>query len=171
MGPLYILLPLVATRWTSGGSPLDLAMGVYPARVAVVPAITVLAYYTPAAMTPTPFGFYALIMLIGATGAMTSEFIFVAQMAFFARVSDPAMGGTYMTLLNTLGNLGGKWPPTLAFYLVDATTCKHEQCLMQADGFYVVAALCTAVGLAWFAFGAPFVRRMQQLKLEEWKVK
>ena len=28
--------------------------------------------------------------------------------------------GTYMTLLNTMGNLGGRWPPTAAFFLVDA---------------------------------------------------
>jgi len=25
-----------------------------------------------------------------------------------------------MTLLNTMGNLGGRWPPTAAFFLVDA---------------------------------------------------
>jgi PAT family acetyl-CoA transporter-like MFS transporter 1 len=27
-------------------------------------------------------------------------------MAFHAKISDPAIGGTYMTLLNTLANLG-----------------------------------------------------------------
>ena len=32
--------------------------------------------------------------------------IFVAQMAFHAKISDPAIGGTYMTLLNTVANLG-----------------------------------------------------------------
>jgi PAT family acetyl-CoA transporter-like MFS transporter 1 len=32
--------------------------------------------------------------------------MFVSQMAFFAKVSDPKIGGTYMTLLNTLANLG-----------------------------------------------------------------
>jgi PAT family acetyl-CoA transporter-like MFS transporter 1 len=32
--------------------------------------------------------------------------MFVSQMAFFAQISDPKIGGTYMTLLNTLGNLG-----------------------------------------------------------------
>jgi PAT family acetyl-CoA transporter-like MFS transporter 1 len=34
--------------------------------------------------------------------------MFVSQMAFFATVSDPKIGGTYMTLLNTLTNLGKK---------------------------------------------------------------
>jgi PAT family acetyl-CoA transporter-like MFS transporter 1 len=44
--------------------------------------------------------------------------MFVSIMAFFARVSDPAVGGTYMTLLNTLTNLGGNWPATLALWLI-----------------------------------------------------
>lgn len=32
--------------------------------------------------------------------------IYVSQMAFTAKISDPAVGGTYMTLLNTITNLG-----------------------------------------------------------------
>ena len=33
--------------------------------------------------------------------------MFVSIMAFSAKVSDPKIGGTYMTLLNTVANLGG----------------------------------------------------------------
>lgn len=51
--------------------------------------------------------------------------MYVAVMAFFARVSDPAVGGTYMTLLNTLSNLGGNWPSTLALWMVDSLTYKR----------------------------------------------
>ena len=50
--------------------------------------------------------------------------MFVAIMAFFARISDPAVGGTYMTMLNTLTNLGGNWPSTLALWSVDHLTWK-----------------------------------------------
>lgn len=50
--------------------------------------------------------------------------MFVAIMAFFARISDPAVGGTYMTLLNTLSNLGGNWPATVALWFVDSLTWK-----------------------------------------------
>ena len=46
-------------------------------------------------------------------------------MAFFARISDPAVGGTYMTFLNTLCNLGGNWPATAALYFVDALTFRQ----------------------------------------------
>lgn len=51
--------------------------------------------------------------------------MFVAVMAFFNRISDPAVGGTYMTLLNTLANLGGNWPQTLALWLIDPLTFKN----------------------------------------------
>lgn len=50
----------------------------------------------------------------------------MASMAFFAKVSDPAVGGTYMTLLNTLSNLGGNWPATAALWFVDSLT--YRQC-------------------------------------------
>jgi hypothetical protein len=41
------------------------------------------------------------------------------MMAFNAQISDPKIGGTYMTLLNTLGNLGGNWPATLVLSITD----------------------------------------------------
>ena len=46
----------------------------------------------------------------------------LAIMAFNARISDPRVGGTYLTLLNTLTNLGGNWCQTLALWLVDGLT-------------------------------------------------
>lgn len=51
--------------------------------------------------------------------------MFVSIMAFFAKVSDPVIGGTYMTLLNTLSNLGGNWPATLMLWFVDPLTSKE----------------------------------------------
>lgn len=51
--------------------------------------------------------------------------MFVAVMAFFAKVSDPAVGGTYMTLLNTMSNLGTNLPITLALWAIDHLTFKQ----------------------------------------------
>lgn len=53
--------------------------------------------------------------------------MYVACMAFHAKVSDPLIGGTYMTLLNTVTNLGGNWPSTLALWMVDPLTSKECQ--------------------------------------------
>lgn len=44
--------------------------------------------------------------------------------AFFTEISDKNIGGTYMTLLNTVANIGVQWPTTLALYLVDAFSIK-----------------------------------------------
>lgn len=52
--------------------------------------------------------------------------MFVAVMGFFARVSDPLFGGTNMTLLNTLANLGTAWANTAALWMVDFLT--YKQC-------------------------------------------
>ena len=55
-----------------------------------------------------------------------SSLMFSSQMEFFAKLSaeNPAFGGTYMTLLNTIANLGGSWPTPLALYLVGEFTTK-----------------------------------------------
>ena len=50
--------------------------------------------------------------------------MFVSIMAFFAKVSDPVVGGTYMTLLNTLSNLGGNWPTTVMLWFIDPLSSK-----------------------------------------------
>ena len=39
--------------------------------------------------------------------------------AFFTHISDKNIGGTYMTLLNTIANIGLHWPTTLTLYLID----------------------------------------------------
>lgn len=53
-----------------------------------------------------PWYYYALAIFIFSIQQVFVYSMFVSQMAFFAQVSDPKIGGTYMTLLNTLTNLG-----------------------------------------------------------------
>ncbi|KAJ2894232.1 putative membrane protein [Zalerion maritima] len=48
--------------------------------------------------------------------------MFVAVSAFHARIADPVIGGTYMTLLATVCNLGGTFPRYFVLRLVDAFT-------------------------------------------------
>lgn len=59
--------------------------------------------------------------------------MFVAVMAFFAKVSDPLVGGTYMTLLNTVSNLGTNWPNTLALWAIDYLTYKKCSVMELSD--------------------------------------
>ncbi|KOB72596.1 Acetyl-coenzyme A transporter 1, partial [Operophtera brumata] len=71
---------------------------------------------------------FPLRLLVGplAAGlvAITPSLLGDSVMAFFAKVSDPLVGGTYMTLLNTVSNLGTNWPNTLALWAIDHLTYK-----------------------------------------------
>jgi len=169
--PVYIALPLAVAPWTAGPAPLDLALQAYPWRVALVPLTAAQAFCTPAVLDPVPWGFYFVVLCLMLLGAVVSQCMFVSQMAFFARVSDPAMGGTYMTLLNTLANLGGMWPPTAAMFLVDRFSCMGAECIFRRDGFYVVAAITFGLGVVWYVVGTPVARRLQHKKLEQWRVR
>lgn len=46
---------------------------------------------------------------------------------FFTRISDARFGGTYMTMLNTLYNIGKSVPQTLALKMIDVLT--FSKCL------------------------------------------
>lgn len=168
--PLEIVLPLIASRWTCGPKPFDLAMWVYPMRVATVPIMAALAFYTPA-MEPFPWFFFAMMLLVAVVSSVATEWMFVSQVSFFAKVTDPAMGGTYMTLLNTLANLGQKVPPTATFFLVDYLNCKEETCAMKLDGFYVMTVVCTVIGIVWYLLAWGPVQRLQQRSISDWRVR
>jgi hypothetical protein len=50
--------------------------------------------------------------------------------AFHTRISDPVVGGTYMTLLATFTNLGGTWPRFFVLKGVDffsVATCNIKE--------------------------------------------
>ena len=71
-----------------------------------------------------PGYYYALVIGVAAVHRATVYAMFVALMAFFARISDPVIGGTYMTFLNTFANLGQMWTNSFSLWFVDQVTTK-----------------------------------------------
>jgi len=130
-------------------------------------------------MTPGPMFFCPLVatMLLHEMAGTT---IFVAQMAFFAQISDPTIGGTYMTMLNTVANLGSKWPNATALWLMSKLTwetCetldgqkKGIVCTTLLDGYTVETMLCLAAGLIWLSVLGPIVKNLKHLDRSEWLV-
>lgn len=125
--------------------------------------------------------------------------MFVSVMAFFARISDAAVGGTYMTLLNTLVNLAGNWSSTLALWFVDFLTEREcvgadvskleednfcvgplqvDQCEKVAggrcetiiDGYYVETMICFVIGSAWLLWGWRTIKQLQDADVSNWHV-
>lgn len=54
--------------------------------------------------------YFAVVIISTVLSSFMSTVQFVGLGSFFTQISDPLIGGTYMTLLNTLSNLGGTWP-------------------------------------------------------------
>lgn len=138
MVPLQIILPWLISRITCGPRPLDLLIRAYPFRLLFGIIFPLIVYWTPMVKLADgtfPTYYYLVLILAYALHQVTVYSIFVALMAFHAAVSDPSIGGTYMTLLNTITNLGGNWPSTTSLWLVDKLTVqsctqvctKHEQ--------------------------------------------
>ncbi|CAH8508435.1 unnamed protein product [Dicrocoelium dendriticum] len=151
--PVQTILPLLITRWTNGPSPLSIFACAGMTRLFVSALAIPLVYYVPyfrqqisSATSPNgthlavnetlsthlhqpqytfSWTFYGLFLAYLAVQTVLANFMFISQMAFHARVSDPVVGGTYMTLLNTAANLAGSLPGTLLLYLVEPLSIRY----------------------------------------------
>ncbi len=71
--------------------------------------VAVFVYFTPYFKQSDgkfSFLFYFLALFLFALDKVVESTMFISQVSFFANISDANIGGTYMTLLTTLSNLG-----------------------------------------------------------------
>ncbi|XP_067898321.1 acetyl-coenzyme A transporter 1 [Heterodontus francisci] len=195
MVPLQILLPFVISKYTAGRKPLNIFYWAMPFRLFMGMIFALVVFWTPMVKhgTEFPVYYYGVLLFSYALHQVTVYSMYVAVMAFNAKISDPSIGGTYMTLLNTVSNLAGNWPATLALWLVDPLTVKKcigasEQscrsavdselcvksggsCSITTDGYYVESVLCIFIGLTWWLrYGNKF-RNLQDEHPSTWQCK
>ena len=103
-------------------------------------------------------------LLIMALSSIVSSAMFVAQMAFYNRVSDPRIGGTYMTMLNTLANLGGQWSGIVVLALKGKIETNPA-----LDSFGLVCGISVVLGVAWLALMQRHIYDLQDRPLASWK--
>ncbi|KAM8853317.1 acetyl-coenzyme A transporter 1 [Synchiropus picturatus] len=193
MVPLQILLPLVISKYTAGPRPLDVFYKAFPCRLLIGLLFALLVWWTPSVKHEGgfPLYYFAVVLLSYAVHQVALYSMYVACMAFHAKVSDPLIGGTYMTLLNTVTNLGGNWPSTVALWMVDPLTWKECRgaagqrcasaeeaalcvkeggaCVTTLDGYYVESAVCVLIGLLWWLWLGKKMKRLQEQRPSAWK--
>lgn len=100
--PFELGLGYYAGKWSTEYTPLRLWCWAYVARLvaAVFAQITVLMYPTPHDEA-VPAWYLLIVILSHVYSTFTNTVMFVASAAFHARIADPDIGGTYMTLLAT----------------------------------------------------------------------
>ncbi|XP_005088825.1 acetyl-coenzyme A transporter 1 [Aplysia californica] len=192
--PIQIALPLIISKYTSGPRPMEIWLKAYPYRMLIGVAYCLIVYWAVVTqVTPGEFPWYFYVVALLAYGIQQVAVycMFVSQMAFHAKISDPSIGGTYMTLLNTVANFGGNWPSTVALWLVDYTTWKScttgGECTTKADltsceaaggscsttieGYYVLTLVCTVLGVLWLRLKSSRLRQLGECDEQAWKYK
>ncbi|KAL4713988.1 hypothetical protein ACJJTC_005619 [Scirpophaga incertulas] len=119
--PVQIIMPVILAKHTTGPTPFTLWLRAFPLRLLVGPVVALLVALTPSLLGDSgpSYSYLFILMCLYIFHQACLYCMFVAVMAFYAKVSDPTVGGTYMTLLNTVSNLGTNWPNTLALWAID----------------------------------------------------
>ena len=186
--PLGILVPIIGTKiWK--GHPLKQFMFAYKFRVTFVALVDVLMLLVVRSFrggntilfggeTTSRLIFWGLLIASTALQAIVHSLQFNAQMTFFAHRVDPAIGGSYMTLLNTFGNLGGTWPSSVIMYMIGQFTippdCSvgedgSEVCTGGRDAYFPLQLVLSTLGCIWIFVMSKRVHHIAELPDDAWR--
>ncbi|KAF8059178.1 hypothetical protein HT031_005350 [Scenedesmus sp. PABB004] len=122
--PVELASAVIAGRWAAAHSPIQPFLAGYFVRLGMAVALTGLASAFPpgASSFVEHSAWFGALSGIGLVTSFSSTLMFTALGSFFNRVSDPAMGGAYLTLLNTIANMGVILPKSPLFAAMDLLT-------------------------------------------------
>ncbi|KAI8900900.1 acetyl-coenzyme A transporter 1-domain-containing protein [Globomyces pollinis-pini] len=194
--PLQMVFGYYAAKWSSGDKPLlPWLVGFYGRLFAALAGMAVVYAYPKEGVTDI---YMAVVLFATVLGSFFNTIQFVGMGSYFTKISDPAIGGTYMTLLNTLSNLGGTWPKYFVFLAVDYFTdapcsvlsqdgssikCSDNKsketcislggkCSFISDGYYLVNTGCFLFGLLTLIFYIqPAIVKLQKIPDQQWRLK
>ncbi|EJT70485.1 acetyl-coenzyme A transporter 1 [Gaeumannomyces tritici R3-111a-1] len=118
--PFEIGLGYYAGKWSQEYTPMRLWCWAFVGRLMAAIGAQFTVFIFPAGGV-TPW-YMLLVIAEHIFSTFTNTVMFVAVSAFHAKIADPVIGGTYMTLLATVCNLGGTFPRYFVLRLVDAFT-------------------------------------------------
>jgi MFS transporter, PAT family, solute carrier family 33 (acetyl-CoA transportor), member 1 len=126
--------------------------------------------------------------------------MYISDWAFFVRIADPLVGGTYMTLMD-ISYIGSLIFKTFSMWLVDVITWKScgyaefsnstvlltdnncadklavsecekfgGHCQIDIDGYYIEVALNVVFGIFWFQWAKKIINYLQALPISDWHV-
>jgi len=203
IAPLNIMMPMLSAKWTAGAKPLRVVLNtfVYRGIACAFASVVVVAWTKVLASDDAALNyekassnvfFSGLVLAWMCVSSALSTVQFVGVMSFFSKVSDESIGGTYMTLLNTLSNLGSKIAETFVLFFVDfvsekrcvgasssITTCSTKQerdvcvaaggkCHLDDGHYHTFVLLSPLVALVWVVWQRKRVQRLSASPLDEW---
>jgi hypothetical protein len=173
MLPVEILISL-SIGWFSRADRLMkmFTFGFGVRLLSIAYGIVILNSYPDGPMTTS---YYSLVLSCAVIHSIGSNCMFVSICAFFNQISDPLIGGTYITLLNTLHNFGSTWHRALILYIIDSFTEDCQPCTdcppcdNDSNAFSVVSGTLLLLGIGYFCFLKYATNKLQQFPLQAWR--
>ncbi|PKI85457.1 hypothetical protein MVES_000335 [Malassezia vespertilionis] len=117
--PFQIVFGYMAAAWSRGDRALQPWLHAFVGRLVLALVSMATVYGLPSSPSTISNSYFLLIIVSTVLNSFAATVQFVGISAFHTQIADPVIGGTYMTLLNTVSNLGGTWPRYFVLKLVD----------------------------------------------------
>lgn len=116
--PCELISAFLAGRWATTGTPSGPWLLGYRLRLLTAVGVTALVARFPlgASSLQQHPGYFAVLAVLGLVTSFTSTLMFTALGSLYTKISDPSMGGAYLTLLNTISNMGVILPKLLVWW-------------------------------------------------------
>jgi PAT family acetyl-CoA transporter-like MFS transporter 1 len=159
--PLLVIHILVPLSLNGTQRPLIWFSRGYILRLISSLILALYIFFTPR-IIHTSYFYPVLIILL----CLHESFIclkIASVIGFYARISEPRIAGTYMTLLATISNLGHNLSSTLALYIANW--------LPKSYAYSIEVVACSILGFIWIGLVWNILRRLDGLPVEEWHLK
>jgi hypothetical protein len=105
--------------------------------------------------------FYPILICLFILNESLIYLMLVSRVGFYARISDPCIGGTYITLLSMLGNLGASLTSSIVLYA--AGWIKPNEV-----AYPLLVGICVLCGCIWIFAQYKTMIELQKLPIEKW---
>ncbi|XP_060833849.1 acetyl-coenzyme A transporter 1-like isoform X2 [Rhopalosiphum padi] len=193
-----IIIPVIAAKYTAGPKPMSIFLNCTPIKLLLNFMFLILIYYGSKliknnGVVHIPMYYYTMLVIIRSINNIQYNIMLTALVAFYCRISDARFGGTYMTLLNSLSNIGNLLATSVSFAMVDLLTvmecsfdsknncsnshlqneCKSNggDCITTVNGYYVESVICTIIGIVWYIIFKNKLEELQSKSPSHWVVK
>ncbi|GAW80061.1 acetyl-CoA transporter [Plasmodium gonderi] len=118
------------------------------------------------------YSYYLYIFAAQVFNHFCIDLMTVSSMSFQNIISDPEIGGTYMTFLNTVNNMGSHWSTIFLWLLdyTDRTVCYRGKCV-HIDGYYTQMVFSFIIGILINKSITRCITKLQAFPIEEWRTK
>ncbi|EAS66893.1 hypothetical protein DDB_G0278059 [Dictyostelium discoideum AX4] len=120
--PSIIIFSIISSKWVKN-KPLTIWSNAYLVGVFFILVNMCSVFYFPNLNGgEISWSHFFLLLMISLFSSFSYNLMSVSQGSFFLKISDKSIGGTYVTLLNTIANFAGTYPKLFILMLIDKLT-------------------------------------------------